>query len=201
MKRKRLWVSVLVAMALASAAASAQLQVTAADVAVTYAVERAKLESSYCSCFWLKGGSVDGAITFNRGFGLAANLTAEHASNIAPAVNLGKVSFMAGPRYTFDTFRYTRNLLGQHSTHVFAEWLVGGVHGFDSVFPGSGGATSTAGAFATQLGVGTEIAIRRGFGIRPVELDFVHTSLPNNGANSQNDLRLAFGLFYRLGAD
>ena len=51
MKRKRLWVSVLVAMALASAAASAQLQVTAADVAVTYAVERAKLESSYCSCF------------------------------------------------------------------------------------------------------------------------------------------------------
>jgi peptidoglycan-associated lipoprotein len=163
-------------------------------------MEHAKLESSSCSCFWLKGGSVDGAVTFYRGFGLAANLTAEHTSNIAPGENLGKVSVMAGPRYTYNTFLYIRHPLREYGMQVFGEWLVGRVHGFDSVFPGSNSVTSSAGSFSTQLGIGTDIAIHGGFGIRPVELDYVHTSFPNYGANSQNDLRLAFGLSYRLTA-
>ena len=34
-------------------------------------------------------------------------------------------------------------------------------------------------------------------GVRVLELDFLRTSLPNNAANSQNDLRIAFGLSYR----
>jgi hypothetical protein len=29
-------------------------------------------------------------------------------------------------------------------------------------------------------------------------IDYVHTSLPNNGSNSENDLRVAFGHLYRF---
>jgi len=163
--------------------------ITSSDVAVTYTLERAKLQASNCNCFWLNGGSADAAITLYRGFGLAANLTGEHASNILPGVNLGKISFMAGPRYTY----------GASHTRVFGEWLFGVAHAFDGAFPGPTGLTASAGSFSTQLGIGTDIAIHKGLGVRAFEVDYVHTSLPNNGVNSQNDLRLAFGLSYRFG--
>jgi hypothetical protein len=34
--------------------------------------------------------------------------------------------------------------------------------------------------------------------VRVAEVDWVHTSLPNTSANSQDDLRLAFGISFRL---
>jgi hypothetical protein len=32
-----------------------------------------------------------------------------------------------------------------------------------------------------------------------LEADYVRTWLPNNGSNSQNDLRLSFGIAYHIG--
>jgi outer membrane immunogenic protein len=193
------------AMMMAAAAEAQQVrsgwtqQITSTDLAVTYTTERAKIASSNCGCFWMNGGSIDAGVTFYRGLGLAVNLTGEHASNITPGVNLSKVTYMAGPRYTFSTSRYTSRLLKEHGTHVFGEGLFGGVHGFDSTFPGSSGTTSSTGAFSMQLGGGFDVGLARGFGIRALEVDYVHTNLSNNGSNSQNDLRLAFGVSYHLG--
>jgi outer membrane immunogenic protein len=170
-----------------------EFKVTSTDFAATFTIERAKIQSSPCSCFWLKGGSGDLAITFYRGLGVAGNVTTEHASNILPGVNLGKVSFMAGPRYTF----VTRRMFQQRTTRIFGEALFGGAHGFDSTFPGPNGITSSAESFSMQLGVGTDINLHNGFGLRPLEVDFVRTSLPNGASDSQNDLRLAFGVAYR----
>jgi len=171
----------------------------AIDLAVTYTLERAKTTPSSCDCFWLNGGSADGSVTIYRSLGVAANFTGEHASNVAPGVNFGKLSYMAGPRYTYNTSRFTDRFTKKHGTQIFGEWLFGGVHGFDGVFPGATSVTSTANAFSTQAGGGIDVAILRGFSVRALELDYVHTSLPNNGSNSQNDLRLAFGLSYRMG--
>ena len=44
---------------------------------------------------------------------------------------------------------------------------------------------------------GGDTTLHGGFGIRLIEAGFVHTNLPNNAADSQNDLRLGFGLSYR----
>ena len=195
--------SVLLAGALSLAATATGQQNTpkekphlgAIDLAVTYTLERAKTTPSNCNCFWLNGGSAEGAITLYRGLGVAANFTGEHASNVVPGVNFGKLSYMAGPRYTYNTSRFMK----KHGTQVFGEWLFGGVHGFDGVFPGAASVTSTANAFSTQVGGGIDVAILKGFSVRTLELDFVHTALPNNGSNSQNDFRLAFGLSYRMG--
>ena len=190
--------SVLLAAALIMATATATAQKFnmkggTGDVAVTYTLERSKIANTACGCFWLNGASLDGAYTFHKGWGIAANLTGEHASNIAPGVNLGKISYLVGPRYTGKlSFVGHKN----HEGRAFAEFLIGGTHGFDSVFPGAASSTATANSFAMQLGGGIDVPIKNGFAVRALEMDYVHTSLPNNGSNSQNDFRIAFGVAY-----
>src|SRR5580693_8848128 len=96
--------------------------ILSADIGVRYTGERAKVSSVDCGCFWLQGGSADIAIPLFRGLGVAANLTGEHTSNIGPGVDLNKLAFMAGPRYTFSTSRWTHRLpILKHGTSIFGE--------------------------------------------------------------------------------
>lgn len=168
------------------------------DLAVTYTAERAKVASIDCGCFWLQGGSVSGAVTLFRGLGVAANFTGEHASNIVPGVDLSKLVFMAGPRYTRDTW-HGKQGIANHEISIFGEALFGIAHGFDSVFPTASGADTSANSFSLQVGGGLNVGLTQHFGLRVLEIDYVHTRLPNSLGNTQNDLRLAFGLTYRLG--
>jgi len=168
------------------------------DIAVTYSLERAKVAATACTCFWLQGGSVDAAVTLFHGLGAAVNMTGEHKSNITPGVDLDKFAFMAGPRYTVKADRWSGRVLPRHETSVFAEALFGGMRGFNSVFPTSSGVVSSASSFSLQLGGGLNIGIARGFGVRALEVDYIRTALPNNGTNTQHDLRLAFGLTYHM---
>jgi hypothetical protein len=169
------------------------------DLAVTYDLERAKIADTGSDNFWLQGGSAEGGITFYRGLSVVANVTGEHASGITPGVDLSKLVFLAGPRYTFNTTRYSGHLAQKHGTQLFGEFLVGGAHGFDSIFPANNAATTSASSFAMQLGGGADIALAKGFGLRLIEVDYVRTSLPNNGSNTQDDLRIAFGGTYHFG--
>ncbi len=172
----------------------------AVDLAVTYTLERAKIVPSSCGCFWLQGGSVDAGVPLFHGLSVAANLTGERSSDIGPGVDLSKLAFMAGPRYTLDTQRWTERWLGsKHATSIFGEGLFGSAHGFDSVFPTSSGLKDSANSFSLQLGGGINIGLARRFGLRALELDYVRTSFPNNGSNTQNDFRIAFGVSYHLG--
>jgi len=163
-------------------------------VAVTYDLERAKIAGTSCGCFWLQGGSAEVAVPFYKGLGVAGSFSGETASNIQPGVGLSKLSYIAGPRYTFDTSR------GRHAAgvQIFGEGLFGGAHGFSGIFPANGGVTPTANSYAMRIGGGMDIVLRNGFGVRAFEVDYVRTGLPNGGTNTQNDLRLAFGLSYRF---
>jgi hypothetical protein len=169
------------------------------DLAASYTTERAKIASADCGCFWLQGGSVNGAITLFHGLGVAVNFTGEHSSDIAPGVDLSKLALMAGPRYTLRTSRWTNRFLhANHGTSIFGEALFGRVYGFNSIFPTSTGLTGSANSFSMQVGGGLDVALARGFGLRALEVDYVRTTLPNNVSNTQNDLRLSFGVSYRL---
>jgi hypothetical protein len=100
------------------------------DVVITYVAERAKVASVDCGCFWLNGGSGDFAMTFFNGLGVAANLTGVNASNIGTGIDLDKVMFAMGPRYTYSPkARSKRNLGKDHEVSLFGESLFGGVHG------------------------------------------------------------------------
>lgn len=176
------------ALMLTTLAAAAQQPVV--DFATTFTLERAQIAETGTPGFWLRGGSADAAITFQRDFGLAVNLTGEHASNINNNdEDLNKISLMAGPRFTHCAAR---------ETCLFIEGLFGGVHATDSLFPSNGGVSTASEGFSMQLGGGVNVPVGNGFSIRPLEADYVHTEFPNNRADSQNDLRLAFGFSYRF---
>jgi len=189
------WMAMLLLGATAGSLATMQAQAqdpdkfhfSSPEVAVTYDVERAKISPINCGCFWFQGGSVDVAVPFYKGWSIAGSFEGAHASNIQPGVDSNKLSYLAGPRYT----------VGKRA-NIFGEALFGGVHGFDSIFPAPGAATSSANSYAMQFGGGVDIPLGGGLGLRAVQVDYVRTALPNNGTNTQNDLHLAFGISYRF---
>jgi hypothetical protein len=174
---------------------TASTYTTDVDIAITYVAERAKLASVDCGCFWLNGGSGNAAMTLFHGLGVAANLTGEQASNIGTGINLDKVMFVVGPRYTYSPKLPVGKRPG---IAVFGEGLFGGMHGFNSTFPSSSGTTGAASSFATQFGGGLDLRFARHIGIRAVEVDYVRSALPNNAGNVQNDLRLAGGISFHF---
>ena len=169
-------------------------------VAVTYTGETSKQASRTDSGFWLNGASLDGALTFNRGIGLAANLSVVHGGDFSNGRSVGKTSIAFGPRYTKDTTEWVRKgkwinkgnwLKKTPSSQVYVEFLLGVSHGFDGGFPEGGTIASSANSAAVQLGTGIDVSLSRHFGARIFELDYIHTGLPNGASNSQNDLRLS----------
>jgi len=162
------------------------------DLAVTYTTLGSKVTPGGNN-FWLQGGSIDAGFTLHRGFGLAANITGDHASNIAPGVNLDEIDFVMGPRYT-----YRLGSKSKHESRVFAEVLAGGVRGFGSVFPKSTGLDTRASSFTYQVGGGWDISIKKHIAIRVFEADYVRSYLPNNGGDTQGHIRLAFGVTYHM---
>ena len=165
-----------------------------ADIAITYVAERAKIASIDCGCFWLYGGSGDFALTFSHGLGVAANLTGVHGSQVAPGIDLDKVMFAMGPRYTYNPGGWAK----RRGAAVFGEALFGGVHGFNTTFPSSNGTVGAASSFAMMFGGGLDLQVARHIRIRAVEADYVRSTLPNNASSVQNDLRLAGGVSFHF---
>jgi outer membrane immunogenic protein len=200
-KRLATLILLLAALALNPAAhTQAQPLPRGADIGVTYTLERSKIASVDCGCFWMHGGAVDAAVPLFHGLGAAATFSGGHSSNIAPGVDLSELSFMGGPRYTLSTNRWTEHwMTPRHETSLFGEALFGYVHGFDSVFPTSGGLQPSANALAMQIGGGLNIGVAKHFGVRALELYYLRTNLPNNTNDVQNDLRLGFGVSYHIG--
>ena len=173
--------------------------IVSTDLAVTYATERAELAPGNCGCSWLQGGGADAAVTFRRGLGIAASLTGDHASNFAPGVDVNKIAFMAGPRYTYTAWAGHAATTDVRRLQLYGQGLFGGVHAFNGVFPASSGTTSSAGSFALQVGGGMNLFFSKSFGVRLLEVDYVRTTLPNSASNTQNDLRLACGVLWHIG--
>ena len=168
------------------------------DLAVTFAVERSQAVSSQGS-FWFKGGGADAAITFKSGMGIAASLTGDHASNITPGVDANKITYLAGPRYTWTAWQGHASAADNCRLQIFGQGLFGWMHGFNGLYPATSGATSSAKSLAMQAGGGLNLYFTRNFGLRLLEADYVRTVLPNGAANIQSDMRLSVGLAYHIG--
>ena len=173
--------------------------IVSTDLAVTYAAERAELAPGNCGCSWLQGGSADASVTFRSGLGIVASVTGDHASNFAPGVDVNKVAFMAGPRYTYTAWTGQAATTDVRRMQLYGQVLFGGVHAFNGVFPATAGTTSSATSFALQAGAGLNLFFSKNFGVRLLEVDYVRTALPNSASNTQNDLRLACGLLWHIG--
>ena len=167
-----------------------------ADLSVTYSVERSQVAPGTCGCFWFQGAGADAAFTLWKGLGVGGAMTGEHA-NQAPGMNIDKVAYVIGPRYTFAVRPHHS---GVPPLQLFGEAFLGGVHGFNSIFPTPTGLNSSATAFALQTGGGINVFASKRFAVRAIEVEYLHTALPNNYSNAQNDLRLGFGVTYHVSA-
>jgi outer membrane immunogenic protein len=144
-----------------------------------------------CGCFWMEGGKAEASSYFGRGLSVVAELAGEHANNINTArQSLSLVSYLFGPRYT---------LRNRTRSAPFAQFLVGGVHGFDGLFPNPNGSTVTPDALAFAAGGGLNIRLSRRFALRAVQADYFQTRLPNGTDNQQNHLRISGGVVFRFG--
>jgi hypothetical protein len=166
------------------------------DLAVTFATERSELAPGQC-CFWFKGGGADAAFTLWKGLGIAASLTGDHASNATPGLDANKITFLAGPRYTWTS---PVGNVNKPRLQLFGQGLFGGAHGFDGLYPTSTGVTPTASSFAVQAGGGLNVLLTKHFGLRLVEADYIRTAFPNGYDNTQTGVRLAFGATYHIGS-
>ena len=169
-----------------------------ADVAATYSAEYARLAFQSCKCFWMTGGAINGSLNLFRGLGVAAEVSLGTASSVNPGVNASKLDFVAGPRYTYE-HRFHRD---SHYTHrIFVEALGGFAHGYNGLYPAPSGLKSSANSGAMQMGGGYDLGLRRGWGIRVMQAEWMRTTLPNGTNNLQYDLQASAGLSYRFGED
>lgn len=161
------------------------------EVTVAYSADRTNGVVGGCGCFWMAGAKAEASSYFGRGLSVVAELAGEHANNINSAQqSLSLVSYLFGPRYS------VRN---RTRFVPFAQFLVGGVHGFDSLFPSVTQSPPNPDAFAFAAGGGLNMRISRRFALRVVQADYLQTQLPNDGNNRQNHLRLSGGVVLRFG--
>jgi hypothetical protein len=168
------------------------------DLALTYTTERGEQAPGNCGCFWLKGVGLDGGLTFWKGLAVAGSFNNGSITTVSPGAGLSKVQFGVGPRYTYTAWT-GRDAAFSRRLQLFGQGLIGGAHAYNGVFPGPSGTTNTAGSLAVQAGGGLNLFFSKSLGVRLVEAEYVRTSLPNNGSNTQNDLRLAFGVIWHIG--
>ena len=156
------------------------------EVGGNYNFVHANAPPGQCGCFNMNGGSVTFLVNITPRWSALGDVAMAHAGQVnGTAQNITIINYFFGGRYTY------RN----HSRWVyFGEALVGGakenvnfrfdINRQSLGFPGVGGVSTR---------------IKRKWGINAVEVDYVHTRIPNANNNSQNNLRIATGVTYHFG--
>jgi hypothetical protein len=158
------------------------------DLSVNDVADIANARPGVCGCFALQGGGTEEAYYFGPKTALVLDVSVVHTSQVSgTSAGLGLATFLAGPRYAFrNRSRYTPYVQGQ----------LGGVIGFDALFPGQSGTTADSVAWA--LGGGMEMKYNRRISFRVLEASFLNTRLPNNATSTQNNLKLSTGIVFHL---
>jgi hypothetical protein len=163
------------------------------EISFSYSYARSNAAPGQCGCFNMNGGSSEVALHAFRALSVVADLTGERAATIGASAGdgLSLVSFTVGPRFS-------HRFAGGKFT-PFVQGLVGAAHGFDGLFPGSGGTLSgAASALAVLAGGGLDLTIHQHIAIRAIQADYLRTQLPNGQGNEQNLLRLGAGIVLRI---
>ena len=185
---------VLAACGVIGISAAAQQPVKATprfEAAVTYDVSGANLTTG--SSFWMQGGGASFAGGITHHFSAVAELSGLHSGSISGAqVPLSLVTVVFGPRYRWSAPSKA------HDFSVFGQALVGEAHGFNSIFPATGGANASASSVAFELGGGIDLGLRHHVALRLLQVSWLRTSLPNATTNVQNNVLLDAGVVMRF---
>jgi len=160
------------------------------EVTLAWSADRTNGVVGGCGCFWMQGGKAEANAAFAYRFSVVAELAGQHTSRIDSAQqSLSFVSYLFGPRYSYRN--RTRSI-------PFAQFLAGGVHGFDALFPSVSPSAAVPDALAFAAGGGFDFSLSRRFALRAIQADYLQTRLPNGATNRQDHLRLSAGLIFRF---
>ena len=136
------------------------------EITVAYSADRTNGVVGGCGCFWMSGGMAEAQVSFlPHGISAVAELTGEHASSInSSGQSLSFVSYLLGPRFSW-----------QNATRFrpFAQFLLGGTHGFGALFPNANGPSlPNPDAFSFASGAGINLNVSPRIALRIVQLDY-----------------------------
>jgi outer membrane immunogenic protein len=144
-----------------------------------------------CGCFLLSGGSGEALVHVWKNVAAVADVSGNRTAQVPQSQQgLSLVTYMAGPRYSFHPARRLT---------LYGQFLVGGVHGFDSYFPrntqqSTGAATSLA--YAPSGGV--EVGLKDWLSLQALKAEYLVTELPNDVSEHQHNLRIGIGVVFRF---
>jgi hypothetical protein len=187
----------LLAAACMAAAVSACAQVPEAsmnpqptiELSANYDATRANTVAA--ANFWMQGGDVQLSGRFTSHLAVTADVSGLHAARLTgTTVGMDLITAAFGPRFILSS----RN----GRICVYGQALGGVANGFNSIFPGPQGASSSASGFVVQMGGGLESATSRHLGIRAIDVAWLRTDLSNGTTLVQNSMRLGSGLVLRF---
>lgn len=163
-------------------------------VSVNYAAMIGNAPPGTCGCFLLNGGSSEGMFHVWNNVAAVAEVSGNRTAQIPNSQQgLSLITYMAGPRYSFRTTRLLT---------TYGQFLIGGVHGFDSYFPRNDNQpTGAADSLAFAPGGGVEVGVKDWLSVRIVEAEYLVTHLPNNVNDHQNNLRISSGIVFRFSTE
>jgi hypothetical protein len=164
------------------------------QLALSFDIGDANLTSTNAFSFLFQGGSAEVSDQLYKGLGVTGSFTGLHASNSGQGVPVNLLAFTVGPRFTIQSGG--RN----HRLSLYGQALVGGVEGFDGLYPTPSGPASSATSIAFQTGGGLDIAFTPHTAIRLFQADWLRTQLPDGTQNVENTLRIGVGIVYHFTA-
>ena len=166
------------------------LPLSGVPLGLRFSATEANSPPGSCGCFFLLGGGLDTDLPLHRNLTVDVEAAGEHASSVpGTSRGLSTITLLGGPRYRVELPRLQS---------VFAQALFGAARGFDAEFRRGNNAVDTATAFAYAVGGGYEIPLTTRLTLRPVQIDYVQTNLPNGSDNRQRNVRIGGGVVFRL---
>lgn len=168
----------------------AQSQDNALEVGLRYSTTAANAPPGSCGCFFLQGAAIDASISVLPRLRAVVEADGSTISHVpASTRGLSEITLLAGPRY----------ILPMHRLRLNTQALFGAVRGFDSDFIVSPSThTDTSTNFAMAIGGSVEMPLTRTILLRPVQMDYLQTNLPNGIDNRQRNIRIGAGLTFRI---
>ena len=94
------------------------------DFGLTYTQERSKFAGNYCQCFTLRGATADFSTALFHGVGPVVSAQGLAVSNLQGSIDIHQITFMVGPRYTYNIGRIDP-VLDNRRAGIFIEGKVG----------------------------------------------------------------------------
>jgi hypothetical protein len=198
LRRLRLSLAVVVGTLLLFSAIAAHAQ-RSGDFSMTYTQEAARFVGDAPNpYFYLRGATVEFNYDLWKGFGAVVGGTGLAATNLRESIDIHQVSFLFGPRYTYNIGHISPTTWNRKGS-IFVEGKFGYTFASAGQYPSNGVISSSSSSIDEEVGAGVNIHVYHRFDVRAIEGDFVRTKLPNGVGNVQNNFRIATGINFHFG--